>query len=115
VARKRTNKSNRNRLPAVFSTFIEKYPGLAEAHEAAARFVDQVGPLDARTRALVKIGICLGAGLESALRSHVRRGRKAGLKPIEIEQAILLGMTTVGFPRTVAGWTWAHQALDDQP
>ena len=26
----------------------------------------------------------------------------------EIEQAILLGMNTVGFPRTVASWSWAH-------
>jgi len=58
---------------------------------------------------MVKIGICIGAGLESALRSHVRRALQHGATPAEIEQAILLGMNTVGFPRTVAAWSWAQE------
>ena len=67
------------------------------------------GPLDAKTLALIKIGICIGAGLESALRSHVRRAMQHGATPAEVEQAILLGMNTVGFPRTVAAWSWAQE------
>jgi alkylhydroperoxidase/carboxymuconolactone decarboxylase family protein YurZ len=31
-----------------------------------------------------------------------------GATKTEIEQAILLGMNTVGFPRTVAAWSWAQ-------
>ena len=50
--------------------------------------MDGVGPLDAKAKALVKIGICVGAGLESALRSHVRRAGEAGASREEIEQAI---------------------------
>jgi 4-carboxymuconolactone decarboxylase len=67
--------------------------------------VEAAGPLDAKTLALIKIGICVGAGLESALRSHVRRAMQHGATPAEVEQAILLGMNTVGFPRTVAAWS----------
>ncbi|MBL9119144.1 MAG: carboxymuconolactone decarboxylase family protein [Phycisphaerae bacterium] len=98
-----------SKIPNTFKTFIAKYPELGAAHEKVAGAVERAGPLDAKTLALVKIGIALGAGLESALRSHVRRAMQQGATIVEIEQAILLGMNTVGFPRTVAAWSWAHQ------
>jgi len=94
--------------PKTFKAFVRRFPALGEAHERIAEAVDGLGPLDAKTRALVKIGICLGGGLESALRSHVRRALQAGATEEEIEQALMLGMNTIGFPRTVAGWSWAQ-------
>lgn len=97
------------KVPGTYRSFIARYPKLGQAHEQVARAVEQAGPLDARTLALIKIGICVGAGLESALRSHVRRALQHGASHSEIEQAILLGMNTVGFPRTVAAWAWAHE------
>jgi len=60
----------------------------------------------------VKIGICLGGGLESALRAHVRKATKAGATVGEIEQTIVQGMNTVGFPRTVAASSWAKQQFE---
>ena len=70
------------------------------------------GPLDEKTCLLIKIGVSLGAGLESAVKSHVRRATEAGATEAEIEQAILLAMTTAGFPRTVAAWSWARQQFE---
>ena len=96
-------------VPARYKEFTRTYPALGRAHESVAKAVDAAGPLDARTLALIKIGICTGAGLESALRSHVRRALQHGATPAEIDQAILLGMNTVGFPRTVAAWSWAQE------
>lgn len=101
--------SGQDRLPGAFKTFVARYPALGRAHEGVAKAVEASGPLDQRTLALVKIGICIGAGLESALRSHVRRALRHGATHPEIEQAILLGMNTVGFPRTVAAWSWAQE------
>ncbi|MEI8194690.1 MAG: carboxymuconolactone decarboxylase family protein [Phycisphaerae bacterium] len=98
----------RGEVPKTFQAFVAKFPALGQAHQEIGSAVDQIGPLDAKTRALIKIGICVGGGLESALRSHVRRAQEAGASEIEIEQAILLGMNTVGFPRTVAAWSWAQ-------
>lgn len=96
-------------VPGTYKAFISKYPDLGRAHESVAKTVEASGPLDAKTLALVKIGICVGAGLESALRSHVRRAMQHGAAPAEVEQAVLLGMNTVGFPRTVAAWSWAQE------
>jgi len=93
--------------PKTYESFVARFPGLGEAHETIAQTVQDCGPLDDKTCSLVKIGISLGAGLESAVRSHVRRAIEAGATETEIEQALMLGMNTVGFPRTVAAWSWA--------
>lgn len=104
--------ANGPKPPATFKAFVEKFPELGAAHEAIGKAVDAVGPLDAKTCALVKIGLSIGAGLESALRSHIRRASHHGATHEEIEQAILLAMNTVGFPRTVAAWQWAQQQFE---
>lgn len=98
--------------PQTFRDFVARFPVLGEAHQRVGREVESLGPLDTKECALIKIGISLGAGLESALRSHVRRATQAGATREEVEQAILLGMNTVGFPRTVAAWSWANQQFE---
>ena len=100
------------KLPATFRSFMQKFPELGEAHQKVAEVVDRMGPLDRKTCELIKIGICLGAGLESALRSHVRRALEHGATENELEQAIMLGMNTRGFPATVAAWRWMQQQLE---
>ena len=71
-------KPGKSAVPGTYKAFVGKYPALGRAHESVAKAVDEAGPLDAKTLALVKIGICIGAGLESALRSHVRRAMQHG-------------------------------------
>ncbi|MFN7019775.1 MAG: carboxymuconolactone decarboxylase family protein [Phycisphaerales bacterium] len=101
-------KSSEGGVPGTFKAFITKRPALGKAHEQVAKAVDGAGLLDAETLTLIKIGICIDSGLESALRSHLRRAMQHGAMDKEVEQAILLGMNTVGFPRTVASWSWAQ-------
>jgi len=107
-----TNNTPSPKLPGTFKRFTERFPELAESHENVAKVVDGLGPLDAKTCFLIKIGLAMGAGLESAVRSHVRRATQAGATEVEIEQAIMLGMNTLGFPRTVAAWSWAQQQFE---
>lgn len=95
-------------IPKAFREFTNKFPVLGDSHETVAKYVDNVGALDAKTMSLIKIGISLGAGLDSAVRSHVRRALQNGATEEEIEQAILLAFNTLGLPRTVAAWTWAQ-------
>ena len=106
------DQSPASRVPGTYKEFVKRFPALGRAHENIAKSVEEAGPLDAKTLSLIKIGICVGAGLESALRSHVRRAMQHGATAAEVEQAILLGMNTVGFPRTVAAWRWATQQIE---
>lgn len=100
------------KMPGTYLKFIEKFPEIGEAHEQVAKSVDRAGPLDRKTCELIKIGLSVGAGLESAVRSHVRRAMQHGATEQEIEQAVLLAMNTLGFPRTVAAWSWARVQID---
>jgi 4-carboxymuconolactone decarboxylase len=100
------------KLPATFKAFIAKYPALGDAHERVAVAVEAAGPLDRLTCELIKIGICAGAGLDSALRAHVRKAMQQGASREQVEQAILLAMNTCGFPRTVAAWQWAQEQFE---
>jgi molybdopterin-guanine dinucleotide biosynthesis protein A/alkylhydroperoxidase/carboxymuconolactone decarboxylase family protein YurZ len=102
------------KLPATFKAFTAKFPALAAAHESIGKAVDVVGPLDRKTCELIKIGLSVGAGLETATRSHVRRAIEHGATEAEIEQAILLAMNTCGFPRTVMAWQWARRQIERQ-
>ena len=100
------------KVPGTYKQFCEKYPALAEAHDAMSGAAFAAGPLDEKMCLLIKIGVSVGAGLESAVKSHVRRATEAGASEAEIEQAILLAMSTNGFPRTVAAWSWARQQFE---
>lgn len=107
-----TNEPNPEKLPGAYKQFVGKFPELGEAHEGIAKAVESYGPLDAKTCELIKIGISIGAGLESATRSHVRRAMQHGATEAEVEQAVLLLMNTCGFPRTVMAWQWARQQIE---
>lgn len=96
------------KLPNTFKKFSARFPGLASAHEKMGQAISAAGPLSDREQALVKIGLCVGAGMESALRSHIRRAMEAGVTAGEIEHAIAQAMTTLGFPATVQAWSWAQ-------
>jgi 4-carboxymuconolactone decarboxylase len=100
------------KVPGTYKQFCEKYPALADAHDAMSDAAFGAGPLGEKTCLLIKIGVSVGAGLESAVKSHVRRATEAGVSEAEIEQAILLAMSTNGFPRTVAAWSWARQQFE---
>lgn len=100
-------------LPSRYIRFLERFPELGAQHQAMGEAL-QAGPLDRKTCELIQIGICMGAGLESATKSHVRRALQAGASKPEIEHAIVQGMNTCGFPRVNATWTWALEQMEQE-
>ncbi|AZQ76944.1 carboxymuconolactone decarboxylase family protein [Flaviflexus ciconiae] len=100
-------------LPNVYTEFREKFPEVADNQDELAASIDQAGPLDDKTSRLVKLGIALGGQADGAVRSNVRKALKAGASREEVEHAILLGLTTRGFPATVAAWQWMNEVVDE--
>lgn len=96
-------------LPEIYRSFRTRFADVVEQHDAVAEAVDASGPLDEQTIRLVKLGLAIGAQAEGAVRSNVRKSLDAGLSKEAIEQVILLGLTTRGFPATVAAWQWASE------
>lgn len=109
---KYTDDPEPQKLPGTYKDFVNRYPELGDAHERIGKAVEGYGPLDRKTCELIKIGISIGAGLETATRSHVRRALQHGANEKEIEQAVLLTYNTCGFPRAVMGWQWARQQIE---
>ncbi len=100
-------------LPETFKSLVKKYPEVWDAHERLTIACAETGPLDRKTRELIKVGISLGAGLETATKRHAIMARENGATPDEIYQAVLMAMTTCGHPKTVAAWQWVRSALED--
>ena len=98
--------------PVTFQRFSARFPGVTEAHAALGAATDEAGPLGPREMELVKLGLCVGAGLESATKSHVRRALEAGLTREGIEHAVLQAVGTLGFSPTVRAWVWATEQMD---
>jgi AhpD family alkylhydroperoxidase len=93
------------RPPKPFLEFTREHPALGRAYEALGTASAEAGPLDAKTRELVKLGLAIGARLEGAVHSHVRRAREAGATAAEIGHVVALAPPTLGLPTTVAAYT----------
>jgi AhpD family alkylhydroperoxidase len=98
-------------LPKPFLKFKRANPAVVRAYEALGEATAEAGPLDAKTRELVKLGMAIGGRLEGAVHSHARRAREAGATPAEIRHVVALAAPTVGFPTTVAAFTWVEEVL----
>jgi alkylhydroperoxidase/carboxymuconolactone decarboxylase family protein YurZ len=97
--------------PKRYRQFIERYPALGRAWESVNE-AGAEGPLDARTRRLVKIAAAMGAMREGAVRSGARKALAEGVTLVEIEQLVPLTAGTIGLPSAVACWSWLIDALE---
>jgi len=97
--------------PRRYQQFRRKYPAVMRAYESLGEATAQAGPLDAKSRALVKLGIAIGAWREGAVHSHTRRVLAAGCSLDEIRHVVLLATTTLGFPSMMAALTWVEDVL----
>src|SRR3972149_11646727 len=102
-------------LPEIYKEFKKQYPDGAKAYDKLALACHKWGPLDEKTRRLVKLGIAIGLCSEGAVRSHTRRALEIGITPDEIRHVLLLSFTTIGFPEMQAAMKWIDQVPGTTP
>jgi len=88
-------------LPKRYRQFLEKYPEIASRYNELGEAVHQWGPLDDKTRALVKLAISGSTKQESAFKSHIRKAMAQGITREEMEHVAFLTLPTLGFPSTM--------------
>lgn len=102
------------RLPKKYVRFFERYPQVGAAYESYGEAVGQAGPLDEKTRCLVKLGISVGAGLEGAARSHAHKALQAGATREEIAHVAVLAAPTIGFPRMMQALSCVDDVIEQE-
>jgi len=100
-----------SQLPEPYRQFQVTYPNVWAAYDQLGAAVHAQGPLDAKTRELVKLGMAIGGRQEGAVHAHTRKALDAGATPEEIRQVVLLAIPTVGFPTMMAALTWLEDVL----
>jgi 4-carboxymuconolactone decarboxylase len=108
---KRSTTPGPKKLPKRYIQFAKDFPEVFAAYDALGTATAEAGPLDAKTRALAKLGIAIGSQMEGAIHSHTRRALEAGCTPEEIRHTILLSTTTLGFPSMMKALSCAEDIL----
>jgi len=84
--------------------FIENHGEIYDSYETFGRLVhEKGGPLDEKTRWLIKIALSTDCQNEYSLRTHILKALKCGCTKEEIEHTLLLVAPTSGFPKMMRG------------
>ena len=79
--------------------FIEKHGDIYESYQEYGKKIDeQGGPLEEKTKRLVKVAISATIENQYSLKTHIKKALQSGCTIEEIEHAILLVAPTAGFP-----------------
>jgi 4-carboxymuconolactone decarboxylase len=101
-------------IPKRFIKFTEDYPEVGKAYAELGYAVHHAGPLDEKTRALIKLAISTGARLEGAVHSHARKAVQAGCTNEEMRQVAILSLPTIGLPSMMAALSWIDDIIDKE-
>jgi 4-carboxymuconolactone decarboxylase len=99
-------------LPKVYEKFMKQHPDVFQTYEKLGVACRQAGPLDERIQNLVKLGIAIGTNSRGGVMSHTRKALDAGATREEIVQAVLLALTTTGFPNMIAALEWVESVFE---
>jgi 4-carboxymuconolactone decarboxylase len=89
-----------------------RYPEVMDAVETLGLAATSAGPLEEKTKHLVQLGAAAAIGSEGAVHSHARRALQAGATPDEVQHALILLVSTIGFPSVVAAMSWIDDVLE---
>lgn len=93
--------------------FTEKHRDVYEAYTNYGKAVhEKGGPLNDKTRWLIKIAVSATEGYRFALQTHIKKALEAGVSEDEIEHALLLTAPTAGFPRMMEALLTYRETVD---
>lgn len=99
-------------LPKPYKVFVANHPEVAEAYQQLGEACHKAGPLDDKTRHLIKLGISTALRSEGGVKAQTRRSLDAGASVDEIRHAVMMSLTTAGFPGMIAAMGWVNEVVD---
>lgn len=103
-----------DRIEKNFKYFLDKYGDIYESYENYGQKVhNDGGPLEEKTRWLIKVAISAACKHHYSIRTHIRKALKSGCTREEIEHAMMLVAPTAGFPAFMEALMCLREELDD--
>ena len=102
----------KTQLPRHYEALMQKYPDVGAALKGLGTAVRKEGPIDAKSGHLIQLAAAATIRSEGAVHSHTRQALDAGAAAEEIQHAILLLTSTIGFPTVAAALSWVEAELD---
>ena len=100
--------------PNSISEFEKKHPAVWESFAKLGEACHETGPLDEKTRRLVKLAMAVAFRHEGAVHSATRNAWKSGVTREEIEHVAILAITTIGWPSSYAAMTWIEDEISNR-
>jgi 4-carboxymuconolactone decarboxylase len=98
-------------VPDMYMRLKRRHGRLFAAAEALGEAARADGPLDEKSVQLIQLAAAAAIRSEGAVHSHTRRALNTGASPAEIRHALVVLVSTIGFPSVVAASSWADDIL----
>lgn len=92
-----------------YQYLLKTFPDVMTAVEQVGATVRQAGPLDRKTTELIQLAVAAASQSTGAVHSHAKRALAAGATRQEIEHALLVLISTIGFPKVAAALSWIEE------
>ena len=99
------------KYPGQYTSIMKRYKGVMSALEKLGKATKAAGPLNKKTLELVQMAAAAAIRAEGSVHSHARRALEAGAKPAELQHAIIVLTSTIGFPTVSAALSWVDDVL----
>ncbi len=102
---------DKREYPEQYLRVRERYRSIIDNLERLGEELRRSGPIDKKTSHLIQLAASAAIQSEGATHSHARRALEAGATPDELRHAIILLISTVGFPRASAALSWVEDVI----
>ncbi|MBL4901214.1 MAG: carboxymuconolactone decarboxylase family protein [Desulfocapsa sp.] len=99
--------------PKHYRRLQKRFPKVLDAVQNLGSTIRKAGPLDNKTSELIQLGVAASSGSVGAVNSHARRALAAGASEEELQHALILLISTIGFPKVAAALAWVEEVLEN--
>lgn len=104
--------SDKKKKVRIYEKIEQNHPQVFSAVKALGDTIRTSGPLDKKTSQLIQLAAAAASQSEGSVHSHTKRALKQGATRDEIEHAVMLLVSVIGFPRTAAALSWTYDVLE---
>lgn len=103
-----------DKIAEQFQYFLKNHKDIYEAYSNYGKAIhEKGGPLDEKTRALIKVAVSSACGKMYALETHIKKALSQGNDYESIEHTILLTAPTAGFPSMMESLLVLRRVYDE--